>query len=310
MTPADWEAKLLVWGRAPGTAEQEKMERTEAQIRAAIAASAALSAHKVKVFAQGSYRNLTHVPRESDVDICVVCKDVMYVDWQFVDKRAASDPAVSKALDARFGMHDATYTYAQFKIDVGAALVARFGPPPAVTVGDKAFNVRETRYHVDADVVAALEHRRYRADGTYDEGTQFWSMKGKKIINWPDQQYANGVTKNRATRERFKAMVRVLKNLWHEMDDEGKTAAKPMSSFLIECLVYNVRDGKFGHSTYYDDLREVLRFLFLNTRTAEECDDWLEESRLKWLFKGNKGWTREQVNAFILAAWHHIGFTN
>lgn len=310
MTPAEWEAKLLIWGRAPGKPEQDKMERTEGEIRAAIAASTALSSHQVKVFAQGSYRNLTHIPRESDVDICVVCKDVVDLDWQFVDPRAPSDPAVARALMTRYRLTPASYTYPQFKIDVGAALVARFGPPPAVTSGDKAFNIRETRYNVDADVVAALEHRRYRADGTYDEGTQFLSTKGKKIINWPDQQHANGVTKNQATRERFKAMVRVLKNLCHEMDDQGKAAAKPMSSFLIECLVYNVPDSKFGHATYYDDLREVLRFLFLNTQTDEECENWLEESRLKWLFRGDKGWTRAQVNAFVLAAWHHIGYTN
>lgn len=133
-------------------------------------------------------------------------------------------------------------------------------------------------------------------------------MKGKKIINWPDQQHANGVVKNQATHERFKAMVRLIKNLCSEMDDEGIDAAGPMSSFLLECLVYNVADSKFGHATYYEDLREVLRYLFLNTRTDEECGDWREESRLKWLFKGDTAWTREQVNAFMLAAWRHVGF--
>jgi hypothetical protein len=310
MTPVEWEPKLRVWGRPPGKPEQDKMERTEGEIRAAIAASAALSTHKVKVFAQGSYRNLTHIPRESDVDICVVCKDAIEIDWQHVDPRAPADPAVRNALRSRFGFSESSYSYAQFKLDVGAALVARFGPPPAVRPGDKAFNIRETRYNVDADVVAALEHRRYGADGTYDEGTQFWSLKGKKIVNWPDQQHVNGVTKNGNTSERFKAMVRVLKNLGHEMDDQGVAAAKPMSSFLIECLVYNVPDGKFGHSGYYDDLREVLRFVFLNTKTDEDCQDWHEESDLKWLFKGDKGWTRAEVNVFVLAAWSHVGFTN
>lgn len=309
MTPNEWEAKLRIWGRAPGRPEQDKMERTEGEIRAAIAASPALSKHRTKVFAQGSYRNLTHIPRESDVDICVVCKDAMAIDWQFVDRRAVDDPSISKALDARFGFHDSTYTFVQFKIDVGAALVARFGPPPAVTAGDKAFNIRETRYNVDADVVAALEHRRYREDGAYDEGTQFWSNKGKKIINWPDQQHANGVAKNQSTGERFKAMVRVVKNLCHEMDEQGVGAAEPMSSFLIECLVYNVPDTKFNHTAYYDDLREVLRYIYLNTKTEEDCKDWREESRLKWLFRG-QAWTPAQANAFALAAWHYVGFTN
>src|SRR5688500_5607192 len=118
MTPAEWEAKLRVWGRPPGKPEQDKMERTEGEIRMAIDASAALSAHKVKVFAQGAYRNLTHIPRESDVDICVVCKDAIEIDWQQVDPRAPTDATVRNALRSRFGFSESPYSYAQFKIDV------------------------------------------------------------------------------------------------------------------------------------------------------------------------------------------------
>ena len=60
------------------------------------------------------------------------------------------------------------------------------------------------------------------------------NRKGKEIINWPEQQHTNGVGKNQATHERFKAMVRVLKNLRNQMDDKGVAASGPISSFLIE----------------------------------------------------------------------------
>lgn len=306
----DWEEQFRVWARPPGKPEQDKMDATESQIRAAVNASTDLAAHKIQVAPQGSYYNLTHVPRESDVDIRVVCRDAIYTDLTFVDARVSTDPAVRAAVRKRLGLSDSSYPYETFRDDVGKALVARFGPPPAVTPGDKAFNIRETRYHVDADVVAVLEHRRYRTDGTYDEGVEFVSRKGKRIVNWPDQQHRNGVTKNQATGERFKAMVRALKNLRIEMDDQKNASAADIPSFLIECLVYNVPDGRFGHRAYYDEMKEIMRFLFLNTRTDEACADWREESRLKWLFKGEKGWTRAKVNAFVLAAWHHVGFKN
>src|SRR5207253_395086 len=109
----------------------------------------------------------------------------------------------------------------QFRDDVGASLVARFGSAPAVSPGDKAFGIHETRTRVDADVVAALIHRRYHPDGSSNVGVEFRSRKGQQIINWPEQQNTNGVTKNQATGERFKAMVRALKNLRVEMDDQG-----------------------------------------------------------------------------------------
>jgi hypothetical protein len=105
-------------------------------------------------------------------------------------------------------------------------------------------------------------------------------------------------------------MVRALKTLRVEMEDQAKAEArKPISSFLIECLVWNVPNDTFGHATYCDDMKEVLRHLYLNTKEAATCSEWLEESDLKWLFKG-AAWTAAQVNAFVLAAWHHVGFTN
>ncbi len=77
----DWEETLRAWAQPPGVTERQKMENTEAQVREAIRRSAALSEHTIEVSAQGSYRNRTNVPRESDVDICVVCKDTFGLEW-------------------------------------------------------------------------------------------------------------------------------------------------------------------------------------------------------------------------------------
>lgn len=301
--PRDWEAQLRTWATPPGTAEQEKIERAEREIRAAIEASPALSRRTIQVFPQGSYRNRTNVPRESDVDICVLCTDSFFSDV------FPANEGAQRAVDA---LPDAEYKYPAYKNDVEAALVARFGRE-VVKRGDKAFNVRETRYRVEADVIATFEYRRYTGIDSYGRpdfirGTAFIPDSGGRVINWPQQQYENGVAKNTRTRERFKAMVRVLKNLRNEMEDEGFAAAKPIPSFLVECLVYNVQDSTFGHSTYYDELRECLRFIYHGTASDEACAEWREVNWLKYLLRGGQPWTRAQANAFVLGAWHYVGY--
>jgi hypothetical protein len=289
------------------------MENTESQVRAALQASAVLNGHNWKTKPQGSYYNLTHIPRESDVDIRVVSHDAVFIDWTWVDPRGNSDNVVLAELNKRFGLPGgaALYGFFAFRDDVGAALVARFGPEPQVTPGDKAFRIRESRYNVDSDVVACLEHRLYRTNGTYEEGVQFISRRtNKHITNFPEQQNRNGITKNLSTGERFKAMVRALKNLRAEMNDQLIPAADDIPSFLVECLVYNVPNALFGHPQYYDDMKNVLAHIYLNTMTASLSAKWLEESELKYLFGSHQSWTQAQVAAFALAAWHHVGFKN
>lgn len=300
----DWEAQFRAWSVPPGTTEQEKTDRAEREVRAAVQASSALTSRDLRVFPQGSYRNRTNVPRESDVDICVLCLDTFW--WE----EYPHDDNLKKSVEAKTS--PASYGYTDFKNDLGAALVARFGAT-AVARGDKAFDVRETRSRVEADVVAAFEHRRYtrfdyNGNPAYISGIEFLPDSGGLIINWPQQHYDNGVAKNDRTRERFKAMVRVVKNLRNEMDDYGVAEAKPIPSYLIECLVFNVPDEKLGHARYYDELKELLRFLYHATATQEPCNEWGEVNELKYLFRASQPWTREAANAFVLAAWQYVGF--
>lgn len=308
----DWESQLTTWSRPPSATETEKMQRAERAIREAIVADAKLSTHDVAVFAQGSYANRTNVPGESDVDTCVVCRDVFFSDWDWVDTAARTDNSVRLALQREANISDAAYTYAEFKNDVGVALVNRFGPPPAVVRGDKVYDIHENTYRVESDCLPALETRIWsRAGGVLSDATkgiEFESDKRVRIQNFPAQQYANGVDKHRRTRDRFKKMVRVLKNLRNEMDANKVAEAGPIPSFLIECLVWNVPDDRFGRVTFYDELREILRFLYLNTTSDETCGKWLEENGIKLLFHWTQGWTRAQVNDFVLAAWRYVDY--
>ena len=171
--------------------------------------------------------------------------------------------------------------------------------------------MHETRTRVDSDVVAAYRHRRYKRDRygqlVFEEGTEFDTDKGEKVINWPQQHYDNGVLKNARTSERFKAMVRALKNLCGEMDDNGAPSAKPMKSFLLECVVYNVPDDKFGSSSYRTDMKSIIAHAWEATKADESCSKWVEVNDRKWLFRGSHAWTREDVHAFLRAAWNYDG---
>lgn len=292
---SDWESTFRSWGQAPSQTERDKCENAERAVRKAIGASSALAERSITVFAQGSYANRTNVRQDSDVDICVLCHDVFYYDLP------------NGVLRENYGITPASYEYAQFKNDVGDALTDYFGYS-AVRRGNKAFDVHANSYRVDADVVPTFDYRRYTSPSSYLEGTKFLPDNGGQVINWPRQNYDNGVNKNQQTGQRFKAMVRVMKRLRNKMNEANLGAAKPVPSFLNECLVWNVPNEDFDHDTYTADVRHVIAHLWNNTRTSDSCGEWGEVNELKYLFRGGQPWTREQSNAFLQAAWDYIGF--
>lgn len=293
-----WQDKFSFWAQSPSKTETERAENAEQMVRNAIKASSALNTRDIKVFAQGSYRNRTNIRRESDVDIGVVCRDSFF--------HAYPEGATGEA----FGNEPATYLYDQFKSDVGAALTNYFGAG-AVTRGDKAFDIKETSHHVEADVAPFFEHRRYAASGTFTPGVELRPASGQplRIINWPEHHYANGNAKNDRTRRSYRALARILKSLRCEMEDDGIAAAKPVGSFLCECLIWNVPDSYFSNSTYGEDLKSALGYLYVNTSKEDSCKEWGEVSELKYLFRPQQKWTRQQANDFVLAAWQYVGFT-
>ena len=288
----DWEAAFRSWAKPPAKTEQDRCDNAVSAIRNAIKASDKLGARGISVFAQGSYRNNTNVRKDSDVDIGILCTDTFFLDLPEGTTRET------------FGILPATYAYEQYKNDIEEALVDYFGRS-AVKRGNKAFDIHETSYHVEADVAAFFEHRRYAVDGTYLEGVELRPDKGgRRVINWPEQHYENGVGKNKQTGRRFKSVVRILKAVSNEMAEAG-FAGGDIPGFLIECLVWNVPNDRFGHYSYADDVTAALVFEYNHTTTGDSCREWGEVSELKYLFRPSQTWTREHANAFAMAAWNY-----
>ena len=296
----DWEATFSSWGAAPGTTEQTKCENAERAVRKALDASTKLNTKSLEVFAQGSYANRTNVRQDSDVDICV-----LYTGGSFFPDYSMSQGLSSLVL----GFGAGNYDYPDFKNDVESALKSYFGSG-SVTRGKKAFDVHANTYRIDADVVPCFEHRRYLGTVNahyYDSGTELHPDNGGVVVNWPRQNYENGVTKNTATGRRFKAVTRILKRLRNEMAGRGFAVAEPIPSYLIECLAWNVPNNVFGHSLYEDDVQSALAHLWSATKEDATCSQWGEVNERKYLFRLVQPWKREEVQAFINSAWDYVG---
>lgn len=298
----DWEETLKSWAKPSSDTEDQKCQNAERMIKDAIREDTTLAGHNIEVFAQGSYRNNTNVRNESDVDICVKLMDTFVPDYTH---------ATGLTSDI-LGFSDSKYSYAQFKNDVETALKNKFGKQ-SIRRGNKAFDVHENTYRVDADVVPCLEYRLYtpqirNGEYFYDSGTQILPDNGGSIINFPSHHYDNGVAKNNSTNYRFKYLVRGLKRLRNEMADKGVEAATPIPSYLVECLVWNCPNESFGHAEYTQDMEHVLSHTYNLTLTNDHCEDSLEINGIKYLFRSTQPWNSKQVHEFIDAARTYIGF--
>ena len=306
----DWHATFRQWAKPPSETEDQKAANAATMIRDAISASTALKNRNIDVYVTGSYRNNTNARTESDVDVAVVLKNSFFYD---LPNGLTSDML-------QFGPAP-TYSFDAFRDDVEAALRAKFGR--GVNPGDKAFDVHETSYRLDADVSVFLPHRRYtgqrNGDGawSYYEGVEMRPRGGvpARIINWHQQQYDQGVAKNEVTGRRFKRVTRILKRLRTEMTGSRaqgeRDAASPITSFFIECLVYNAPNTLFNSATetYYEDAKKVVGWAWNQIDKGQHAD-MKEVSEMKWLFRSGQNWTSDQAKAFLVAAWNYVGFSN
>ena len=294
ISTSKWEDKFKNWSTGPSKTEQDRCENAINMIKSALNASEKLKSKSIKVFLQGSYRNKVNVQADSDVDVGIVCSDVFFGDYP---KGYTRDS---------FGYVAASYTFDDFKNDIEAALVAKFGRA-AVTRGGKAFDIKANTYRVEADVAPFMEHRRFKTDGSYITGVQQFSDDGKKIINWPEQHYENGVGKNNLTSRRYKRTVRVFKKLTNEMEANGVEDAKGIPGFLCECLIWNVPNEYLNSTTFYEVLRNAIVYLYAELG-KESSDEWGEVSELKYLFGPSQKWTKEQARKLLVAAWNYVGY--
>jgi hypothetical protein len=203
----------------------------------------------VEVYLQGSYRNHVNTREDSDVDVIAELTSVQEYD---VGRLSPWDQAQFWNWIPRVD-----YSYKQFRVDVHSRLVAHF--KQAVVPHSKAIEVRGTFWRLKVDVLPTIRFKQvYAFDGTNvlsNDGVAFWTPEGRRIVNWPQHHFDNGVSKNQRTGEHFKPTVRMFKNARRVAVDRGLMGEGLAPSYFMQGLLWNVPDDLYDtdpSSTYCD----------------------------------------------------------
>jgi hypothetical protein len=294
----DWEAWLATASGPASPTEEQERDRTEKRIRDAISSAADLPS-SVRVYAKGSYANNTNVRRDADVDVAVEWTETAKVNtW--------GDTAGMSAAQLGYTPVSESTTPQEFRRRVERAMIDAFGLGKVDTTPDKHVGVAAGTGTLDADVVPCFEMHRYDGVGVYVVGHRLYPKSGGCVDNYPKQNYDNGVTKNNATRRRYKEIVRCVKRLVRELYDDG-VIPRDYPGYLLECLVYNAPNGCFGHTRRYDDMQAVFRHLWQGLHDSDVYETWTEPSELLMLFRGRPDRIPANALKVIDRAWDRIG---
>lgn len=246
------ESQLDTWSRQGSIAQSSNTYNSIKNVLDAT--TTPFAGRTYKVFLQGSYGNDTNIYAESDVDIVIQLDDCFQSDL--------SDLTEEERSAQRAAYADATYTYVDFKRDVVSVLAGQYGI--AVNVGDKAITIAAEGSRRKADVIVAIQFRRYfkfrsTADSSYAEGICFFNAAGERITNYPKQHSANMTAKHQASSLWLKPMVRIFKNMRCRMVDDGLIGADLAPSYFIEGLLYNVPNEKLT-SSYQTSVANALNW--------------------------------------------------
>jgi hypothetical protein len=245
-----------------------------------------------EVFLQGSYKNDTNVYGDSDVDIVLCHTGAFYKD---LSRLSAED---RHAYDATAG--GVTYGYADFKRDATAYIMRLYNN---VNAGKKALYMSGGNSgRRNADVLIASHFRRYYEfkswqNGRYDEGVCFFPSGESMIENFPKQHSNNCTTKHQNTKNYFKPMIRIFKNMRNTMIGKGLLADEVAPSYFIEGMLYNVPNDKFD-GTYQQTWINCFNHIVTTDREKLACANYMH-----WLVRDNSptSWPVANFNTFTAA---------
>ncbi|MGA3070905.1 MAG: nucleotidyltransferase [Terracidiphilus sp.] len=245
-----------------------------------------------KVFLQGSYGNDTNVYKESDVDV------VIQLNQTFNSDTSALPPDQFVAWDKAYS--SSGYNYYDFRKDVLKILTDRYGSD--VKEGDKAISIAAIGNRRKADVITALQYRRYHKfngvfDESYDVGICLYNKSGDRIANYPKQHSENMTAKHQLTARWLKPLVRIVKNMRNKLVDDGKIKSGVAPSYYIEGLLYNVPNDKFGTS-YGDSVASAMNWILQADRGNFVCAN--EQYYLLWE-NTHTSWPRANCDQFLNA---------
>lgn len=285
MTLSVWERRFRRWKRPLSRTELSRFKRTLRLILSALRQSPDLADYDFKIRIYGSYRNRTNLRALSDIDVYVACKPPR--PWSSFWRRLTQKTIYRWV---------APPWYSSFRDDVQRALETKFGPQE-VKRRNKAIGIRKTAGRAGADVLVCVETR---------SGIEFWPKRGKRVVSWPEHHRRNAASWNQEVR-RYKVMVRLLKGLRHRLIRQGVRGPEKVSSYMIECMAWNVPRNYYETEDSMSNLRGILGY-WRGTLSSTRWSRWWEVNDKKRMTDLLSRRRRKATIQFIEAAWKDLGF--
>lgn len=201
----------------------------------------------------------------------------------------------------------------RLKNDIESMLVSYYGRSEIIRK-NKCITVKGNTNRIQIDVVPTWKFRRYdnANNRNYIEGVVLFADDNpiKRIINYPKQHLRNGIDKNTNTLRRFKRLTRIFKNVRINMNNDNYHSNDNITSFLLECLAFNVPTETYNKNRYNciwnDILKDAIFYLWNGTKEDSSLyDEWGEVSDLLYLMRGHK-WNRRDVHESMYWMWNYL----
>ena len=213
-----------------------------------------------------------------------------------------------------YGLGNPTdYSFQAFKTNIEEMLVAYYGRSEVIRK-NKCLTIKGNTNRIQIDVVPTWRYRRYdyANNRTYSEGVVLYGDDNqyKQVINYPKQHITNGISKNTDALRRFKRLTRIFKNVRIRMDNDSYHPNENITSFLLECLAFNVPTSTYVKNRYTcswnDILKDSIYYLWDNTKEdSTTYNEWGEVSELLYLMRGHK-WSRQDVHDYMYWMWNYL----
>lgn len=289
------ESTLSSWTKPASTTEEDKINNAVNMIKTAINNDANFDNLSYEVFVQGSYGNNTNVRANSDIDV-----NIMLTSTFFPEYPEGKD-------GANYGFADGSISYSEYKQLILASLINKFGDDK-VTIGNKSIKIDSNSYRVEADCIPSFQYRNYKynnssSERNFVEGIKYIALDHSSVVNYPKVHIKNGIEKNMQTGRNYKRLVRLIKRLRNKMLSEDYFNNKNITSFLIECLIWNVPSKYFNdYDTWDETIKQTL--IYLNESIKNDSyKKWGEVSEMLYLFHSGRKWSINDVQNFINSLW-------
>ena len=249
------ENQLKIWAQS-GTVKGAK--NTHAAIRNVLGRHQWPDDVRYRTYLQGSYRNNTHLRRQSDVDVVVELTSLPVRDGSLLPD------SQNRLLKERFP--ESEYGWRRFRRDVLRAITDSFRGS-RVREGKKTLKLVMESPEIPVDVVVAVRYLTYteylgQRSYKHTEGMGLYlPTEGRWTVSYPHIHRRNGVRKEKATNWWFRRCIRMFKNARAQLVEADRLAPATARSYQIECLLYNVPDRLLAgsHQSAYSSALYWLR---------------------------------------------------